>query len=485
MGMTKKGDWKSLVKPQMKQSEAEIPEKHSHLRLRFCFHRFFTWLVCLSFWGRKKSVRGIAVSISMTRLMLAVLIRQKIQRPFLILSLSLVFFLASFLGILSAEAVDVEVLPAGIRMTQAKFGVISGLDQTWKNDGKLYDLGESRSVTFDAATLARVNAQARALVQALDSFGSHDLGRKLSLGTLNVSTTPQVTYIAPVLAYGVTDRFTIGIGLPVVRYQNQISLSASASNLDFFRQQLGGLSKKVDEALNIDLVTESKRVIAEKGYRPLQSRDETFIGDMQVALLYRFPDLGTWAVLNQMTLTLPTGPKDDPNDLASLNAFGMASIDESLILAHALTPRWTILPYASLAVPIPDRTWKRVPKDENDTLPDPTSLQEVGRWLGPSTSLGFELRWEVVHRWTLKAGNEFITKWQDRYNGSGRVDLLGNNTDSSVLRARGGLTFSTVEDYKLRKASVPTRVSLEVSDTVVGRNIERQLRTDLTAMLFF
>ena len=408
------------------------------------------------------------------------------QRFFMILSAS---FMVMVMALPCALAVDVEVLPAGVRMTQAKFGVISGLDQTWKSDGKLYDLGESRSVTFDAATLARVNAQARALVQALDSFGSHDLGRKLSLGTLNVSTTPQVTYMAPVLAYGVTDRLTIGLGIPVVRYQNQISLSASASNLDFYRQQLGGLSQKVDQALSIDLVTESQRVMAEKGYRPLQSRDETFIGDIQLAMLYRLPDLGsgngTWAFMNQFTLTMPTGPKDDPNDLASLNAFGMASIEESIILAHALTPRWTILPYASLMLPIPDRTLKRVPKDENDSLPDRNSIQEVGRWMGPSASLGFELRWEVIHRWSLKAGNEIVTKWQDRYSGTGRVDLLGSNTDSSVLRARGGLTFSTVEDYKLRKAKVPTRVSLEVSDTVVGRNIERQLRTDLTAMLFF
>jgi len=382
-------------------------------------------------------------------------------------------------------AVDVEVLPAGVRMTQGRYGVISGLDQTWKNDGKLYDLGETRSVTFDAATLARVNDRARALVRALDQFGSHELGHTLHLGTLNVSTLPQITYYAPVLAYGVTDRLTIGLGVPVVRYTNTISLSASASNLDFYRQQLGGASRALDGVLNMDLVSETQRVLAEKQYRPLSNRDSTFLGDIQLAMLYRLPDFGDWALMQQLTLTLPTGPKDDPNDLMALNAFGRTTVEASLIGARSLARRVTYLPYVSLLVPIPDRTSRRVPKNDYDSLPDPDDTQELGRWTAPTLAVGSELRWECVDRWTLKSGLEAAGKGQDRYDGSGRTDLLEKDTDSSVIRAKGGLTYSTVEDYKLKKASLPSRISLEVTDTVVGRNIERQLRTDLTAMLFF
>lgn len=385
----------------------------------------------------------------------------------------------------SARAVDVEVLPAGVRMTEGRYGVISGLDQTWKNDGKLYDLGETRSVTFDAATLARVNDRARDLVHALDQFGSHDLGHTLQLGTLNVSTTPEINYYAPVIAYGVTDRLTIGVGLPVIHYTNTISLSASASNLDFYRQQLGGASRALDGVLNMDLVAETQRVLAEKQYRPLTNRDTTFLGDVQIAMLYRLPDFGDWALMHQLTLTLPTGPKDDPNDLMALNSFGRTSIEAVLIAARALKPRVTFLPYVSLLVPIPDRTSRRVPTNDYDTLPDPDTTEDLGRWTAPTLAFGSELRWEVIDRWSLKTGLEVAGKGQDRYYGSGRTDLLEKDTDSSVVRARGGLTYSTVEDYKLKKASLPSRLALEVTDTVVGRNIERQLRTDLTAMLFF
>ena len=385
----------------------------------------------------------------------------------------------------SARAVDVETLPKGVRMSQARFGVISGLDQTWAKDGKLYDLGETRSVTFDAATLARVNERARALVQALDYFGNHDLGEKIQLGTLNVQTTPQLQFFAPVLAYGLSDSWTLGIGVPVVRYQNTLTLSASNSNLAFYRQQFQGISHQLDDALNLDLVAEAQKVIAEKGYRRLENRDETFVADMQVALLHRLGDLGSWSFLHQIAVTVPTGPKDDPDDLMSLNAFGRTALGNTIIAARQVARRLIFLPYLGLDLPIPDRVVKRIPKNDDDNLPDQDSKQEIGRFLAPMATLGSELRWAFTNRWDAKYGVEGSAKGKDRYEGTGRTDLLEKNTDSEVLRVRGGLSYSTVEDYKIGKSMAPTRVSLEVADTVAGRNIERQLRTELAAMLFF
>jgi hypothetical protein len=393
--------------------------------------------------------------------------------------------LFSFLLIEPAQAVDVETLPLGVRMTEVRFGVISGLDETWGSDGRLYNLGETRSVTFDAATLARVSPQAQALIQALNQFGSQNLGQTLQLGTLNISTLPQIQYFAPVFAYGVSDRLTIGFGVPVVRYSNEISLSASASNLDFYRKQLGGASSALDAVLNMNLVSETQKVLVEKGYRALTSRNDTFLGDMQVSMLYRLPDAGSWALLHQLTLTLPTGPKDDPNDLVALNSFARTSIEAALIAGKSVAPRWTVLPYTSFLLPIPDRVSKRVPTSASDTLPDASTVQDVSRWIGPTVAIGSDFRWEVMDRWSIKTGVEGAIKAPDQYTGMGRVDLLAANTDSSVIRAKGGISYSTVEDYKLKKSAVPSRMALEVTDTVVGRNIERQLRTDLTAVLFF
>lgn len=398
-----------------------------------------------------------------------------------------IFAFFAVLAVFPSEsgAVDYETLPKGVRLSQARFGVISGLDQTWLGNGKLYNLGETRSVTFDAATLARVNDRARSLVQALDYFGSNNLGEKIQLGTLHVQTKPEIQYFAPVFAYGLSKTWSVGVGVPIVHYRNQIRLSSGASNLDFYKQQFQGISKELDEALNIELVGEARKVLAEKGYRRLEDRDQTFVGDMQVAILHRLPDLRRWAFMHQMTLTLPTGPADDPDDLMALNSFGRTSIENMLIAGYTFNPRWQVLPYTSLLLPIPDTTVKRVPKNEDDNLPDSASKQRVLRVGAPTASLGYEVRWSLTRRWDIKGGHEASTKSSDHYEGQGRMDLLEKNSDSDVIRVKGGFTYSTVDDYKQGRAPIPGRVALEVSDTVRGRNIERQLRTELAAMLFF
>jgi hypothetical protein len=405
-----------------------------------------------------------------------------------LLALSIIFSIFA-LPARDAKAVDVETLPSGVRMTQARYGVVSGLDETWRSDGKLYDLGEARSITFDAATLAKVNPRAQKLIEALNYFGTQSLGSRINLGTLDVSTRPEIRYFAPVMAYGVNDKWTVGLGVPVVHYTNNVSLSSSASNLAYYKEQFAHVSQELDDAMNVDLVTEARKVIAEKGYRPIESRDEQFIGDIELDVLHKLPGsgsgIGAWALLHQIAFHLPTGPKDDPDDMMALNSFGRTSVANTLIAARSLGSGWSVLPYTSLEIPVPDKVTKRVPRDENDTLPDASSKQEVMRWLGPTLSLGAELRWSFLDRWEVRSGALEAVKAEDQFSGAGRMDLLSQGSDSSVTRVRSGVTYSTVDDYRSKLALVPGKVTLDITDTVAGRNIERQLLTELSAMIFF
>jgi hypothetical protein len=390
-----------------------------------------------------------------------------------------------FLLVPLANAIDVETLPAGVRLTQARYGVVSGLDQTWRSNGKLYDLGETHSITFDAATLARVNPRAQKLIEALNYFGTQSLGSRINLGTLDISTKPEVQYYAPVFAYGISNSWTVGLGVPLIHYKNRIGLSASESNLAYYKDQFKNVSQELDDAMNVDLVAEARKVLAEKGYHALESRDEQFIGDVEVHALHRLPNLQSWAFMHQLSLHLPTGPKDDADDLTSLNSFGRTMIGNTLISARSLGSGLAFLPFTSLDVPIPDKVVKRVPRDEDDTLPDASSKRDVSRWIAPTFSLGAELRWSFLDRWELRTGTLGAVKGRDKFDGDGRMDLLSQGTDSTVVRVSSGVSYSTVEDYQRKHAMIPGKITLDISDTVAGRNIERQLLTELSAMIFF
>lgn len=375
-----------------------------------------------------------------------------------------------------------QTLPAGVRSPALRSGVISGLDQTYTEGGRLRRLGDTRSLSFDAATLSRVNPDAQTLIRVLNAFGSQNLGKDINLGTLVIDTRPEIHYLAPVLAYGVSDRWTLGLGVPLIHYVNRIDLRSVPANLDFYRSQFSGLSSELDRALNVDLVAEARKTLALKGYRNLENRDENFVGDLQLVSLHRW-EVDARPLIHQVTLTLPTGPHFDADDLMGLNLYGRTSIENSLTTTFAMAPRWSLVPSASLLLPLPDQIVARVPTDEADNLPE--AKTSVARWLGPTVGVSVELHWNFDRRWTALGGLESSWKSADRYDGDGRTDLLGHDTATKAHRVRGGFTYSTVASYQNKESSLPAMTSMEISDTVAGLNVERQLRTEFNLTLFF
>lgn len=391
-------------------------------------------------------------------------------------------------AIQSAAFASTETLPAGIYSPSIRLGVISGLDQTYSSDGRLYRLGDTRSLNFDAATLSRTNKDAETLIRVLDSFGSQGLGKAIHLGRLQIDTRPEVHYQAPVIAYGVTDRWTLGVGIPLVRYRNQIRISTvSSPNLEFYRSQFSGLSNELDRAFNIDLAAEAGKTLAAKGYKPLEDRDQSFVGDIQLASLYRSDVMAPWKMVHQIGLTLPTGPKDDPNDLMALNTFGRTVVENSFTVGIPLSRNFTFAPGASLSLPLPDQVSVRVPRDEDDALPDESQIDRVDRWIGPTVAVATDGHYSLTRQWGLSGGLESSWKQKDSYgrSGKGRSDVLARGTATEAHRLRGGVSFSSVKTYLAGQSLLPSVASFVVSDTVAGRTIERQLRTELNVMLFF
>lgn len=380
-----------------------------------------------------------------------------------------------------------NTLPEGINSPSFRLGQIDGIDQRYTENGRLMMLGDARSVVFDSATLSRYNKDAKKLVDALNRFGAHGLGDDFNLGVLRVETKPTVKYFAPVFARGITKKWTLGVGLPVVSYKNQIALSQQFSNIEYYRTQFHGLSPELDEALATDLGQAAHQTLRSKGYKELGNRDETFLGDVQVASVYKFFENPQQALIYQAQLNLPTGPRYDADDLAALNIFGRTNINNTFAFSQRLGSRFTAVPYASYIFNIPDNITMRVPADADDSLPDASSKEELTRQIGNTTTVGSSLFFEATDSWIFGAGYDFSTKESDQYKGAknSRYDLLSKNTQTRFQRVKGEITYSSVKSYFKKTAFIPMIVSLEVSDVIAGVNVERQLVQELSVMMFF
>ncbi|WP_253696441.1 hypothetical protein [Bdellovibrio bacteriovorus] len=391
-------------------------------------------------------------------------------------------------GAMSAQALtSTNVLPEGINSPSFRFGKIDGIDEKYIEDGTLMKLGDYKSVVFDAPTLAKFNSDAKRLIDALNSFGAHSLGSDFNLGVLRVHTKPTVQYFAPVFARGLTKKWTLGLGLPVVTYKNTVSISQQFSNIEYYREQFSGLSAELDSALNTNLAVATQQTLKQKGYQPLANQDETFLGDVQLASVYKFYEDGKQAIVYQAQVNLPTGPAYDPDNLAALNIFGRTNINNTIAYSRKMGKSFSLVPYLSYIYNVPDKITARVPLDEDDTLPDLASKEEVNRALGDTTTLGSNLFYEMSDSWTFGGGYEYSTKFEDQFSGTknSRYDLLALNTEMRAQRVKAEVSYSSVKSYFKKTAVIPMIVSLEVSDVIAGVNVERQLVQELNLMMFF
>ena len=398
-----------------------------------------------------------------------------------------VFFSASV-----SRAMDsTEVLPESINSPSVRMGQVSGIGLRFMSSGNLMSTGEVNSVQFDAKTLSQFEPRVKQLVTVLNQFGPQRLGDALTPGVLRVDTKPEVRYVAPVYARGITANWTVGFGVPVLTYTNKLSLYQTGSNVEAIRAQVGNGSPQLNSGLNelasINLATAAQDYLAKRGYKPLVDRDETQLGDVQLVSVLQFAKQEKTSAQFKTIISLPTGRDNDPDDLADLGAFGYTAVENQILGNYILSGRWRMAAKGGYRYSIADRVVRRVPVDESDTLPDQNTKETLGRQTGGALFAGGSVTYAASDTLDFAVGYEATRKDGDSYQGTKgrRYDLLSRDTNSSTERIRLGVTYSSVETFMAGKAWLPTMIAYEFSDTIRGINTERMTVHEIWLQLFF
>lgn len=386
-----------------------------------------------------------------------------------------------------AQAVTMATLPSGIYSPAFRYGQINGIDQRYTESGSLVRLTDYKSIDFDAKTLSKFNSQAQNLISTLNRFGAFGLGDSFNLGTLDIESKPEIKYMAPVLAYGLNSNWTLGIGLPVIHYTNQVQLSQSFSNINYYRSQFSGLSHELDQALNTNIGEATQQALLAKGYRRLESRDQQFLGDAQVVSVFKIFEDADQAVVHQATLNLPTGPNYNADDLLALNTFHKTSLENTFGYSRRVGSVFHVVPYTAVKICLPDQINARVPKDDGDILPDQNSKESVQRYEGPSAEVGLQTTADITETLQFSFDYKIGAKAEDRYTGShgNNYELLSKNSASRWQKVSADLVYSTVKSYFQKKSMLPMMVSLSLFDTIAGTNVERKSGQELSLTFFY
>ena len=409
-----------------------------------------------------------------------------------LLRLSIVSFL--LVTSMASYALDsTDVLPKGVNSPSLRFGYVDGLDTQYSSTGKLESLHDRMSIEFDTKQLIKVKQDSARLIQTLNSFGLGQYGNDLHLGILHIDSKPKLQYAAAVHGWGISDKWTMGVGFPVLHYQNEISISHEGSNADQFRREFYGIHRDLDDGLvkvenaSRNVITEFNSSMTEKGYKPLASKNETLFGDVQVASMYQLYRNRSIALTYKAQLTLPTGKPADPDDLASLDLFGRTSLENTLLSSFKIARNWSFNAKSGLTYFFQDSVTKRVPLNSSEQLVGPEGRENVTRQLGSSYLLGSSINWDMTSRWGVGVGYEYKQKQADSYSGSRNraYSILAENSDSNSQLSRFGVTYSTVKAYLAKVVQIPFLVNFEISDTFSGKNVQRQLTSELSMVMFY
>lgn len=388
-------------------------------------------------------------------------------------------------------ALNTQTLPAGVRSPSIRFGMISQLDQKYADTGHLAYSVDLRSVEFNSQRLMKIEPKVKRLVDLFNSFGRQEMGSKLNLGTLRIDSRPEIQYAGLIFAYGVNDRWTLGFGAPVVSYKNSIRVSKTASNIGAFVKEAEALNQpEVDEGLKTlaetDVVQAFHSELRQKGYDELTDQNQKFFGDLQIASLYRLDDFRGVETLLRVNVNLPTGPKFNADNLAALNQFGYTFVEPQVTVARPLS-RFKFSGLLGARYYLPDQVTVRVPKDQDDLLPDASQRESVHRQIGLRWAQSVQIEGRVTENFNLFALSEWSQKAADRFQGNrdGSYEMLSEGTEVSTQVVTVGLGYSSVASYLKSKKGIPGTLAFQVSDTVAGKNTERQFIQELNGALFF
>lgn len=388
-----------------------------------------------------------------------------------------------------------RVLPKGRHQVTLRFGEESHLSEKFDGGGALFS-AQRMNQRFDKDFLLRQSPELGQLVDFIDKLYPHaNASKDLDLGALTFEGDVQARYMAPQIARGITARWSLGVAIPFVNYKTTVSPRNNGHNStpDFFKtlsQNNMELNPKIGEAEA--LLADGPRgvfnsITDQRMYSRIEPRNYSFLADIVVGSVYEIYRKGMLSLHALNTLTLPTGPKDDPDDLVDLNVFHKTTLKNTFYAGLAPSPYFEFGLGISYAFQFADKREARVPSSEDDLIPDENSKENLNRKLGDFYGIETAVIWTPYERIEFGLGYDYERKESDRYSGNRglRYDLLERETSSESHVLRLKTSYSTVGSFIGGKSTIPYSLTYAFSDYVKGVNIEREKTHEVLFKFYF
>lgn len=389
------------------------------------------------------------------------------------------------------------VLPVGRHQVTFRMGQVSEIQDKFNSSGTLQSPSRMNKRMDNKFLMKQPEFRAFVKMMKEHMLPNVDLEKEADAGAVEFEGNATVDYFAPQIARGITQNWSVGIAIPLVRYQSDIQ--AYNAGVNTLKTQLptavdpaksGQLNKKMGRQMN-SMVDGPKSLMRDKlqgaKFKPVSMRDEQFMGDIVLGSSLRLVDTKRvdFYLLNQ--LTLPTGPKDDADDMLDLNIFGKTQL-QTILFTNYDVSKWLELGVGvSYTWGIEDDIVKRVPRFKGDDIPPYSTRETLDKDPGDAVGAQLYSNVKLTDYYHVGAGYEMSRQQADNYSGSkgSRYDLLEKNTDKTSGIAKFKVTYSAVEGFMRGVEKIPYSVTYAFADHLYGKNVEREMTHELLLKFYF
>jgi len=376
----------------------------------------------------------------------------------------------------SCFADDAKVLPAN-RWRIQMMSSYSFTDSKFNSKGNSIAMGDAYKVSLTPSFVSVLKPQVKALSNALNST-QPGLADSMQVSELSADIKSSILANAVAAEYGITDRLSVGIILPVV-YASVTAKGRSNSSPQFEgfvknlpdQHPLKGALNQMKSMLTMPAINQA--LDQDLGYDGgIQSWSGTGIGDLEIGGKYKYFESHPIRMTVKAGVRAPTGRRDQPDQIFDC-AFGDGQWDLAAFHYVDYSPHSKV--YFTLesgyTAQLPHTATYRVPiVDGVEITPVKAKLHQNP---GDIVEAGLEANWSFTRLLTLSPKYRFREKFSDSYSGGNGISTKFLSADSDERLHEGILTlgFSNLPRVRSGESSLPLDAQVFIRHRFGGKNI--------------
>ncbi|MBM4284693.1 MAG: hypothetical protein FJ128_05530 [Deltaproteobacteria bacterium] len=388
---------------------------------------------------------------------------------------------------------DAEVLPKGVTRFRVDDRIYLPTSTRFDQDGKRENAAANLNATLNSSVFPNLS-----LVEAAFRMpaGTANIGRSV------VSYKYDFNTLTLGLDYGLLDKVTIGVRVPIWFVQNSVQAHLDTSRAtvgkNAFLNTLAPLSFSIPGFPTVPLTTRDVQNLLGRGldingdgridirgfgYQPVRTWRGQGFSDIEAGFRWQYFKNRFVRLAFTGGVRFPTGSLDDPDNLADY-PFGRGAFALLFRLNNDLIYFKNFLWNVTLKYDfyLPDSQLLRVPA----SVDNPLTLNKfrVNRWVGDIIEVETNIRYTFLKCFDVSFLYIYGFKLRDKVWGSRNISYraLEDETDYAEHIYRVGLTFSSLPLYQEKKFPVPFTLSVQYRDRFAGRN--NVLATQYIRVLF-